>query len=327
MQQSTLDQYVSREKRIKTIFYLNWVSEPYAVWLDEIPNEDINFTTKINWRQEKEKITICGTLKQESYEIPEESYYQNISYLKSHLQKCIRRKLHDKAVKTAFHMIKLDIQEFLRRLPIIMIEDVTLHDSLPIIVWLMAACTNKEFIVQEEHIKWLLDIVYILCEIKEHDKSHSQDKIKDISRYHKLENDDKLSLLYSLQLRGGYGGMKCDIKMINYFSDLWYHRFEDGRDCNKLHINKKYDINSIEKLSKKEWEIAAIDFHCAPYMIGWLQKKFDDFDEDEFKNIIWHNSSKINIRDKFDDKGTAEYWNKIKTEVIIIQSYILKNYI
>jgi len=49
--------------------------------------------------------------------------YANTPLLKSHLQKCIRTGLDDKAVRTAFHLMRLDFLAFCRRLPIISAED------------------------------------------------------------------------------------------------------------------------------------------------------------------------------------------------------------
>ena len=72
-----------------------------------------------------------------------------------------------KSVQTAKHIIDLDCNSFLRRLPIIMIEDVTLHESFPIIIWLMIAY-YKGFEIKNEIVKWLLGVVYCLsvCETK-----------------------------------------------------------------------------------------------------------------------------------------------------------------
>ena len=66
-----------------------------------------------------------------------------------------------KAVQTSKHLIDLDCNSFLRRLPIIMLEDVTLHSSFPIIIWLMIA-SSKKYQLKLEMIKWLLGVVYYL---------------------------------------------------------------------------------------------------------------------------------------------------------------------
>jgi hypothetical protein len=313
---------------IKNIFDLNWEDKPYALWLDNLPDNNINFSINIKLKNNQNDVIICGTLPQNNFIIPNESYYSNISYLKSHLQKCIRRGFADKAVKTAYHMIKLDIKDFLKFLIIIMIEDVVLHDSLSIILWLLSASTSKNFIFQKKIIEWLLNIVYTLCYIKEHDKISKLDKIKDINRYNQIKNNNNLSLLYSLQFILNYINDKEYVKIINYFSELWFHRFIENKECNKLYFDNNFDIFSIKKLSKKEWELSAIDLSCAPYLINWIKNKFNNFDEDEIKSILWHNNSKINFRDNIDlSHGTNEYWNKIKMDVVLLQTYILKNFV
>ncbi len=323
MSQTTLENWVTNSRKIKKIFYLNWNNKK-ALWVDNIPSDSC-FITKVNWRQQNTHITICSNIVQKVYQIPIESYYQNMSYLKSHLQKCIRRKLNILATKTAYHMIKLDTTDFLRRLPIIMIEDVILHDSLPIIIWFMVATScKKKFILQEEHIKWLLGVVNTLCNINEHDNIKLSDKIKDIIRYDKLDNEDHVSLLYSLQLRAGYGGMKCDIRMLNYFSDKWYKRFKKNELCNNEPITL---LEIPTKLKKNEWLLEALDFHCAPYMIEQIHKKYDDISLEDIQKTIWHNSSKINIRDEHDSNGTLNNWNKIRDITREIQIYILNNYV
>ncbi len=329
MQQTTIDQWIINYINIKKIFYLDWSNNiPKVLWLDNIPN-NINFLTKINWRIQNTHITLCGRINQNSYQLPSENYYQNISYLKSHLQKCIRRKLYDKAVKTAFHMIKLDVQDFLRRLPIIMIEDVILHESFPIIIWLMVAVSSKkEFILQEEHIIWLLSVVHTLCIIDNHDKIGLLDKIKDIKQFNKLNNKDNITILYSLQLRAAYGGMKVDIKMLNYFTKKWYNKFKNGEYCNQTPIQYINTLlSNMIKLKKEEWLIEAIDFHCAPYILDMIQKEFPNMSKENIQSTIWHNSSKINVRDNVNIHDTYTFWIIIKERVKYYQQYILDNYV
>ena len=45
-------------------------------------------------------------------------------------------------VITGFEWIDLNQQSFLRRLPILMMEDVTIHESVKVIVWLMIAVSK-----------------------------------------------------------------------------------------------------------------------------------------------------------------------------------------
>ena len=68
---------------------------------------------------------------------------------------------HDKSIKIAKHIIDLDISSLLRRLPIIMFEDVIPHSSLPILIWLLIA-SSKGFEFKTIMIQWLLGVVYFL---------------------------------------------------------------------------------------------------------------------------------------------------------------------
>lgn len=61
---------------------------------------------------------------------------------KSNLQKAIRRGKREAALFSAWSMLHLDRMELLRRLPIIMVEDVTLFDRFPVLVWLMMATAS-----------------------------------------------------------------------------------------------------------------------------------------------------------------------------------------
>jgi len=55
------------------------------------------------------------------------------------LQKCIRRSLPDPAVRTARHLLELDPVKLLRRIPIIVVEDVAVHVS-PVCALLLLLC-------------------------------------------------------------------------------------------------------------------------------------------------------------------------------------------
>jgi hypothetical protein len=75
--------------------------------------------------------------------IPKISTNLSVPLLKSNLQKAIRRFNKDIALTTSIVLLEKDPLSFLRRLPIIFVEDVCLLDSLPIIIWFMMA--DKEY--------------------------------------------------------------------------------------------------------------------------------------------------------------------------------------
>jgi hypothetical protein len=157
------------------IFYLEWIHKRPTIC--EFRNEKpkiFTYHTQINIRGFKdvfEKIDIYGNINPEfkNYEFSKDPYYTKRSFLISHLQKSIRKMHHDKSIKIAKHIIDLDISSLLRRLPIIMFEDVIPHSSLPILIWLLIA-SSKGFEFKTVMIQWLLGVVYFLSSKAKHDE-------------------------------------------------------------------------------------------------------------------------------------------------------------
>lgn len=329
----TLDYWLGTEEEKnalnnrKTVFYFD-CNTMESKWLSAEPN-DVRFSTIVKWN--KQPINLCTNLKQNhEYKTPQETTYSNksITYIKSNLQKCIRRKLNDKAIKTAYHFIKLNLNEFLRRISIIVIEDVILHEAYSTIVWLMAATSTKKstFKPNKYIIDWLLGFVDILCNINEYDKIGNDDTD------YKIEELDNHDLLYSLQFRKSYGGMNCDVNMLNYITGIWLERFKNNINCNKTEI-KLIDSDNVNELSLNDWKLegdncAGIDFHCAPYIITTLSEKYDEYSEKEIKSSIWNCSSKINYR-KNNKKSAKDIdiWNKIELQLYKMQHDIVNKYI
>ena len=297
------------------IFYLEWVNKRPSVceFRDRIPI-NYNFTCSIKVRGCKEifdTITLYGLIDDtfEEYEFLN-SPFTKTTYLLSHLQKCIRKMKHTKSVKTAKHLIDLDIISFLRRLPIIMFEDVIPHSSLPIIVWLLIAIT-KGFKIKKIMIQYLLGVVYFLSNCLKHDEYKFLDNCD-----YKLIKDNVY--LKCLLLRKSYGGMKGDMKMINYFIKLWSDRFEKNEtidDTKIIYIN-----NNIERLQLHEWDLCANDFHCNHKLIKAVKDQYDIYSEDYIKSLIWYYSSAYNKRiTNHHDEEEYKDWLIIKKFVRYLQ--------
>ena len=108
---------------MRNYFYLKWtnISSPEyeAVWLHDKPSK-INFINQVKCDYIKKgfKFYICGYFpdyENDEFTVCKENKYNNIHFLKSHLQKNIRRKDCKRAIPTALHLMKLDMNEFLRR--------------------------------------------------------------------------------------------------------------------------------------------------------------------------------------------------------------------
>jgi len=295
-------------------FYLNWTEKrPSLINILEKKPFDINFIDK--FKIKNKEIFICGNISKDfkDYYPPSKIKYKKNQYLSSHLQKCIRRMDEIKTIKTAKHLIDLDLNCFLRRLPIIMLEDVSLHECFPILIWLMIAITKK-FKIKYEMIKWLLGVTYNLSK-EETKTNYLIQELKEIDWEDNFDEKNKL-LIFTLSLRKAYGGMDGDLKMIEYYKHLIAN--------NKINVLNSKIINiktNIEDLSTKEWIYQANDFHCNKYILKKIKQKHNKYSEDYIKELVWIFSSSINLRGSFidfDDKK-ANDWSEIRKTVKHVQ--------
>tara|TARA_Y100000590_G_C15745201_1_gene1021768 strand:- start:2486 stop:3382 length:897 start_codon:yes stop_codon:yes gene_type:complete len=290
-------------------FYLEWYDKrPFQLTIiKEKPNK-ISFIK--SFRIDKEEHFICANITSEfhNYYPPNKLRYTKPHYLSSHLQKCIRRMDDIKSVKTAKHFFDVDQNAFLRRLPIIMLEDVTIHESFPILIWLMVA-KSKGFTFKIEMLKWLLGVVLHLSTCNE--KTHYLNN--EINEQSVTQNDS--IFLQTLRIRKRYGGMKGDMNMIEYYTQLISN--------NKVKINNNRIVTiklNMEPLHRNEWIYQANDFHCNRYIIQKIKKVCNGYSEAYIKELIWKFSSSINHRIlNEDNKKQKEDWNKISKIVKKIQ--------
>jgi len=322
--QTTLDFLFNKTENV---FILNWDDEPNIYF----SNNKLK-TSKINFNFINQVLhlpfVLSGHIKK-STKFNYETNYTNISFLKSLLQKAIRRKNHQVAVLSALNLIKLDQIQFLRRLSIIMIEDVLLVKHYPIVVWLMIAVSSKQMVLQEKQIQWLLSLIHYLCDIPYCDYypkiENNVSKIKDLLS--KLKKEEK-DLIYSILIRAGYGGMKGDMEMLKNSAYLWCNRFLDNKKPWLNYFQKPLILNNFhyQVLEKKDWILGAIDFHCFPKILEWI----DNEDQNETKELIWHFSSKINERIYLNKpppkENNLEKWNKIKKQFFNICKYAINKY-
>lgn len=326
--------------KIKEILYLDWtnLTPKNTIWLNKIPDQFNNFDSfkydklmvHVYWKPINKNITICGVIKKRKIFTDEEEKYSNFSFLKSHLQKSIRRGNDNNAVKTAYHMIKINPNQFLRRVLIIMLEDVVLHECFGIILWLTVATSNY-YSLSIIQVEWLLGVIRVLC-LNSYKDIYNLESCKETRLYDMLNNryldlsESQYSILYSMHLRESYGGMKCDKKMINNFCKLWYNRFKNNIECDKLDTTLIRPISiKLDDLELCHWELSAIDFHCAKYLVDIIIKKYPEYSIDYIKKLIWNCSSKINFREEATNIENKD-WNKIKYFVFNKQKYILYKY-
>jgi len=178
----------------------------------------------------------------------------SVPVLKSILQKGIRRRKPLPSVRVASELADKSLGDLLRRLPIIVLEDSTLHPGLPFLVWLMIA-VSKDYQPSLGFLKKMLGIVFEMASCRWQDSlpkkktvnGQDQHPVLSLASLHKTAisnlynrkiiegnpkegeeeavlNDNDL-IVWSILLRAQYGGMAGDIKMLQGYAELWHTRF------------------------------------------------------------------------------------------------------
>jgi hypothetical protein len=252
------------------------------------------------------------------YDEPIQVIY-NKSLLKSNLQKAIRLSKTNIAVITAFNLIKIDFISFIRRFIIIAIEDVGIPDNLDWLVWLMVSYPNYE--INNDIIQYLLLTVISLCEYKEPKVNNEYSLINiEFESFNLLDNLDNKYII-SLYIRRCFGGMKCDMELINSY-------------INTIKQNKKINIIPIKlrkliltrNISLNDIILSSIDHHCFPDMIYSIYNSINrKIDANLIKKLIWIYSSSINLRNNEENSEYLKEWELIKDIVFRYQSNLKNN--
>ena len=361
--QMNLDSFFKTENKRKQIFYIDWNSEnPKATWLLNKP-KNITFSSGVIWRQIGD-IIICSKDK-EIIKDDNDSILSNnltkinsklfdekrqlLSFIKSHLQKSIRRQKIKEALISAKELLFLDKNEFLRRICIIMFEDVKLKSYFVNFVWLMVAC-SKGYKLEEYHLDYIFKYIYDMTMEKEFEEYNDEGEryykttvyrfIDDVTKS-KTISEEKKDILYCIGLRISYGGMGGDLDMLCYYAKYYLHFFEkkennikdlDNDLCKDINAKYVFGLNfeKIEDLLPQ-----GVDFHCFPGIIKDIKEDTNyKYSDEQIKNCIWEFNSKINKRkdnsiDEKDFPKLKDIWDNInkaltKYQLIILEAMLQK---
>lgn len=325
--QRRLETFFQSQREELTFFHVDWsASRPRAVWLSDRPLET-NFQEEVQWREMKQFVTIgCETAASQNKQIIETDELDTAltAIVKSNLQKCIRRQLRECAMETAKLFIQTDLTQFVRRLLIIMLEDVMIHESLPLIVWLTAAL-NKGFVVNDAILSWLLGVVdYLCCEKRESYHSCGVSNLKQEVDEKKLYQDalkhPHRDIILSLLFRKSYGGMPGDMAMITSYVSLLLAN-NVGISSTPLSI---ITYGDIKPLNLEEVTLCSIDFHCYPQLLMVLARENADLTTKDIRAAIWHFNSKINARVQCqEDQALKKIWQRLQRRVWSLQKSYL----
>lgn len=241
----------------------------------------MNKTTKRSWRIWK----IGDEGEPWSPEIRNLNRAHSVPVLKSNLQKAVRKRNKEEAVRTALEMLALDRMELFRRLPIISVEDTSLIEKTSVIVWLMMAGERGPMLrkITEFVVKYVISLcdcpTYFPNQFMETSQSHSE-----------LIKTDYGGDIASLRIRESYGGMKGDMTMLSnavaYYNRTPTHVYPL--------VNSSFELPNVldfDHIVLPE----AIDFHPC----SWILKKLTEktaLDNGSLRTIIWIGDSAANVR-------------------------------
>ena len=247
---------------------------------------------------------------QEQMQLPTMQTSASIPLLKSNLQKAVRRGCHSIAVASALAMIQKEPTQFLRRLPIIYIEDVCLIDSFPIVIWLLMA--DAQYTMTNNDIGILMQMVYSLC----CSSKYFDDRELMCNReytHELLEKEEACSHLLSLHYRYLYGGLKGDMQLLKNAIEFYVAnpsaivRYSFSRTF-------PFEIDANVVIMQE-----AIDFHPFPVMITSIHK-ITGIDKQMIKECIWFAESGYNCRKQYTIETAKKY--KEKREYVAIAIHL-----
>lgn len=211
--------------------------------------------------------------------------------LKSNLQKAIRRRETDVALQTAILLLQRDPMEMLRRLPIIAVEDVSLIDSFPVMVWLMMAGASYRLTTHD--IDTILHIVWTLSEAQHAIEYTKCEGLPDIP-------ED--SILMAVYYRWKYGGMKGDLELLHGV-------IRDHIDYKNQILVTRFNQISYDTITKESIVLVeSIDFHPFPAMLTYLSLD-TGLSKDVIREWIWKVDSRINERKAWTHTEACRYRN------------------
>ena len=151
-----------------------------------------------------------------------------------------------------------------------------------------------------------------------------------------IEKCDELSqtqksLLYSIGLRIGYGGREGDMEMIFYYAIIWFNKFKEKKDVEKMNIIKSAFV-SLEFCQNNRFKTIndfvyqGVDMNSYFKIVPEIYEEINHhYSEKEIETTIWFMSSGWNVRKPpaFDQKMKF-CWEEIKEIVKRKQIFFLK---
>ena len=145
------------------------------------------------------------------------------SILKSMLQKAVRRRKGNSACRLAYELLKASPNDLLRRLPIIMVEDASMHPGMPVLVFCMLA-DSKGYHLSPYLVLIIMQVLaeMTLCPVRDIRERHKEEDIASIDTL--PPHSACRCVIVSLLFRLSFGGMMGDAHMLNDACCSWNNR-------------------------------------------------------------------------------------------------------
>lgn len=164
-----------------------------------------------------------------------------------------------------------EVFDLLRRLTVIILEDAILHPAYPFLVFLLASSSKQHDLSHLELLN-LLKIVYEVAAVP------TSDPLSSLTNNSPPQNYRATDIITALRVRATYGGMECDIDLLDRAAKVWQHRSksEDWQSIFDVYDFKTSAAN-VTAQSVSPWlrpddrvlrpgdvPLEAWDFHCCP---------------------------------------------------------------
>eukprot|EP00743_Colponemidia_sp_Colp-15_P013887 GILK01016294.1.p1 GENE.GILK01016294.1~~GILK01016294.1.p1 ORF type:complete len:436 (+),score=73.45 GILK01016294.1:177-1310(+) len=210
------------------------------------------------------------------------------SVLKSALQKNVRMCRPVAAVRSAIQLLRVSVDDLLRRLTIIVLEDSILHPALPLLTWIMMA-SARGFTLSTPFVELILRIVHDVAavRVRDHIPYRTEGSIKDSDLWTLWDESQRFlmqdcALLKSILIRAHFGGMPGDVLMLKRFALVWNQRFSNQQtpptvpkpvNVPSLHphppalsLSAAFEKASTVMLRNEQSNIEASEPRCIPYL-------------------------------------------------------------
>lgn len=247
--------------------------------------EDLILFSKFKFRNRTIQVWGSRELQEYQHEFNDGHSYIYGPIVISLLQKLIRRQSNKFAVVTARNLIQFHFEKFIRRLSVIMVEDLEyIHDPFQTIIWLMC-CKRKQWPLFV--FEWLLGIVNLMCSYPIYKNGYQGLEPNTINA--KIINEFQMSV----QVRRSWGMLQSDLSMFGRLLSI------EKPFVKTLGKYQYIDLKSIQPLTLdliKHHGLFAIDHHCSNILD--LIHDETKLPKSEIKMIMWTNQGSINTRDR-----------------------------